>query len=51
MYVDELKALYAIAKSRFERFRSAVAPERVRLRAQMKTAWSELDAAFKNPFP
>jgi hypothetical protein len=51
MYVDELKALHAIAKSRLDEFRAAGATERARLEAEMKSAWEELDAAFKNPRP
>ena len=51
MYVDELKALYAIARSKFDKFRAAAGPERARLKADMKQAWGELDAAFKNPIP
>ena len=51
MYVDELKALHAIAQSRLDEFRTAGDPERARLRAEMKSAWNELDTAFKNPKP
>ena len=51
MYIDELKALHAIAQSRLDEFRTAGDPERARLRAEMKSAWNELDTAFKNPKP
>ncbi len=51
MYVDELKALHAIARSRLDEFRAAKQTERKRLTAEMKRAWNELDAAFKNRRP
>ena len=51
MYIDELKALHAIAQSKFDEFRAAGDAERARLKAEMKSAWNELDAAFKNPKP
>jgi hypothetical protein len=53
MYVDELKALHAIAKSKFDEFRAAAVGDakRTRLKAEMKVAWDDLDAAFKNPMP
>ena len=51
IYVDELKALRAIAQARFDEFRAAGDAERERLEAEMRSAWSELDAAFKNPKP
>jgi len=51
MYVDELKALHAIAQSKFDEFRAAGDTERARLKAEMKSAWNELDAAFKVPKP
>ena len=51
MYVDELKALHAIAQSKFDKFRKAGDTERGRLKTEMKSAWNELDAAFKKPKP
>jgi len=51
MYIDELKALHAIAHSKFDEFRAAGAPERERLKAETKRAWDELGAALKNPKP
>ncbi len=51
MYIDELKALHAIAQSKFDEFGSAEYSERPRLKAAMKSAWNELDDAFKNPKP
>jgi len=51
MYVDELKALHAIAQSKFDEFRKAGDTERRRLKAEMKSAWNELDAAFKKRKP
>jgi hypothetical protein len=53
-YIDELKALRAIAQSRLVEFKAAVAVEdarQARLKAAMKRAWNELDAAFKNGQP
>ena len=47
MYVDELKALHAIAQSRFDEFRAAGDAGRAPLKAGMESAWNELDAAFK----
>lgn len=51
MYVDELKALHAIAQARFDEYRAAGDAERARLRATMKRAWDELDDAFKTSKP
>ena len=51
MYVDELKALHAIAQSKFDEFRKAGDTERRRLKTEMKSAWNELDAAFKKRKP
>jgi VIT1/CCC1 family predicted Fe2+/Mn2+ transporter len=51
MYVDELKALYAIAQLKFDEFRTAGDTERAHLKDEMSGAWNELDAAFKNPKP
>jgi len=49
IYVDELKALYAIANSKFIEFRAAENTRQVRLRAELKTAWDDLEAAFNKP--
>jgi hypothetical protein len=51
MYIDELKALHAIALSKVDQFRAAGDTERVHLKVEMKSAWNELAAAFKNPKP
>ena len=57
MYVDELKALHAIAQAKLIEFKAAVLAaaagdtKRTRLRAEMKRAWNELDAAFNSPGP
>jgi hypothetical protein len=51
MYIDELKALHAIAQSKLDAFKSAGDTERARLKAEMKSAWNELAAAFKKPQP
>jgi len=49
MYVDELKAMHAIARSKFDEFRAANDPERARLEPELKSAWNELEAAFTSP--
>jgi hypothetical protein len=51
MRVDELKALYAIAISRFAAFRAAGDGTRERLEAEAMTAWNELDTALKGAKP
>ena len=50
-YVDELKALHAIVQSRLDELRVAGGTKRARLEVELKRAWNELDAAFKNPKP
>ncbi len=47
-YLDELKALYAIAQSKLIGFKAAGNTERERLKAEMMSAWNELDAALKH---
>lgn len=49
LYIDELKALHAIAQTRFDDFKAATAPERTRCEAEFRSAWHELDGAFRNP--
>jgi hypothetical protein len=51
LYVDELKALHAVAQSKFDEFRAAGQAERTGLRAGMRSAWDDLEAAFKKPMP
>jgi hypothetical protein len=51
MRIDELKALFAIAQSRFEDFRAAGHDERAGLEVEMKLASDELDAAFEKARP
>jgi hypothetical protein len=51
VYIDELKALYAIAQSKFDDFMAAKNGERARLRAEVTIAWNELDAAFRSAKP
>jgi hypothetical protein len=48
MHIDELKALHAIAQSKLIEYK-AVRETRPRLKAEMKSAWSELDAALQRP--
>ena len=47
MYIDELKALHAIAQSKLDELRAAGDTRRARLKAEMENAWNELGAAFK----
>lgn len=51
IYVDELKALHAIALAKFDAFKAGEDTRRERLKAEMKCAWDDLDAAFKRPMP
>jgi hypothetical protein len=51
LYIDELKALHAIAQSKFDAFKAAKIPERERYEVEMNRAWNELDGAFRNPRP
>ena len=47
MYVDELKALHAVAKFKFDEYRAAGDAGRARLKAEAEGACTELDAAIK----
>ena len=51
MYVDELKAAHAVAQSKLIEFKAAGETSRARLEGELKGAWSDLDAAFKNLRP
>lgn len=51
LYIDELKALHAIAQAKFDELKAAKDAERERCQDEMNRAWSELDGAFKNPRP
>lgn len=46
LYIDELKALRAIAQAAFDAFLRASDADRPRLEAEWKIAWSELGASF-----
>lgn len=48
MYIDELKAAHAVAQSKLSEFRAVEETSRARLEAELKSAWNDLDAAFKN---
>jgi hypothetical protein len=50
-YVDELKALHAIALSKLTEFKASKDGRRARLKAEMKNACNELEAALQNPRP
>jgi hypothetical protein len=47
MHIDELKALHAIAQSRLDEFRAVGEAGQPGLKAEMESAWHELDTAFK----
>jgi hypothetical protein len=51
IYVDELKALHAIAQAKLDAFKASEDTRRTRLKAEMQSAWADLDAAFKKPMP
>lgn len=53
VYVDELKALRAIAESKLIELKELAVGDtrRARLRAEVKSAWNELAAALENPKP
>jgi hypothetical protein len=48
VYIDELKALHAVARFRLNAFKVANSAERPHLEDGLKKAWSELDSAFAN---
>lgn len=49
MYIDELKALYAIAQAKVDELRAEPGNGRARLKAELKRACRDLDAAFLKP--
>ena len=51
MHLDELKALRAIAQSKFDEFRVSPEQDRAQLEVETKSAFSELDVALTNPMP
>jgi hypothetical protein len=51
LHIDELKALHAIAQSKFIQFKAAGDPSRARLETEMTNAWKDLEATFKKPIP
>ena len=51
IYLDELRALHAIARSNFDRYRAAGAPERAELEPALEAAWDELATAMKRRPP
>jgi len=50
-YIDELKALHAVARSKLETFKARGDRGGARLEAELELAWKEADAAFKKPKP
>ena len=51
MYIDELKALHAVALANLLEFKASSGARRARLGAELKLAWRDLDAAFKRRLP
>lgn len=51
MYIDELKALHAIAQSKLIECKAVGDTRRARLEAEVQSAWDDLDAAFNTPMP
>jgi hypothetical protein len=51
IYIDELKALHAIAQLKCSKFKAARGVRRDRLKAEMEMAWKDLDTALKDPMP
>jgi hypothetical protein len=51
LYIDELKALHAVARFRLEAFKVAGSVERALLAAGLKGAWDEMDAAVASLDP
>lgn len=48
-HIDELKALHALAHTKFVAFEVMEDTKRARLEAELENIWSELDAALKSP--
>jgi hypothetical protein len=48
VYIDELKALHAIARAKLDEFNAADGAKRRRLEAGLKSAWGDLGAAIEN---
>lgn len=51
IHIDELKALRAIAQSKFDELRAAPEIERTELQVEAESAFNELGAALRDPVP
>jgi hypothetical protein len=51
VYIDELKLLHAIARSKLHEFKAAGSAERSVLEAGLNVAWSDLELALENLGP
>lgn len=51
LYLDELRALHAVARCNLDAFRTAGGQERTDLEPGMKAAWDELAAAIRRRPP
>lgn len=46
LFIDELKAMHAIAQTKFDDLGSATGPQRAGLEVEVQSAWADLAAAF-----
>lgn len=46
LFIDELKALHAIAQSKLDEFGATTGPQRAGLEIEVQSAWVDLAAAF-----
>ena len=49
MHIDELKALHAIAQSKFDELRSGETTDRTRLETEVESTLNELADVFRRP--
>lgn len=49
MYIDELKALHALAQLKLDEFLAEEDTDNTRARAELDDAWKDLVAAFSKP--
>ena len=46
LFIDELKAMHAIAQTKFDDLGAATGPQRAGLEVEVQRAWADLAAAF-----
>ncbi len=49
LHIDDLKVKRAVALAKFDEFKTAEAAKRASLKTGLEHAWSELEAAFRDP--